>query len=408
MVWARGARIAGLLAVLVIAFATVHSSLPDVQQVVTALATAHPWFLVLAVVAELASLRHFALQQRRLLAGFGVGLSLPRAFAVTISRSAISFSLPAGSAASAAFAFRQFRIAGATRRAAGGVTVLSGVLSAVALGIMYLIVMVLPPTAAGPTRSGLFVLATVSIAMIVFVIDWRMSRRLYVPLDVADDPDPPGAGTLARATAATRRAVTHLRELPPQAWGLSLVHATINWTTDFACLAATAAAFDLDISLTRLATVYVTVQLVRQIPLTPGGMGVIEVALLAGLVSAGSGQASAAAAVLVYRLLSCWVIIPTGALAYAVLRRRSTVPVGATIGPAHAPAVTIDRASNLAGPTAIERPTPIERLTTIEPAMVDRPTPLDRLTTVDGAAPIERAGAPAAATGCPAARFCAR
>jgi len=102
---------------------------------------------------------------------------------------------------------------------------------------------------------------------------------------------------------------------------LSSIHATVNWGLDFACLAATAAAFDIDISLVRLATVYLTVQLVRQIPLSPGGIGVVEVALLAGLVSAGAEQGPAAAAMLVYRLLSCWVIIPMGLLAYTALRR---------------------------------------------------------------------------------------
>ncbi|GAB3851455.1 flippase-like domain-containing protein [Dactylosporangium cerinum] len=83
------------------------------------------------------------------------------------------------------------------------------------------------------------------------------------------------------------------------------------------------AAFGIDVSLIGLATVYLTVQLVRQVPISPGGIGVVEVALLAGLVSAGAGHDAAAAAMLVYRLLSCWIIIPLGALTYATLRRRT-------------------------------------------------------------------------------------
>jgi hypothetical protein len=70
-----------------------------------------------------------------------------------------------------------------------------------------------------------------------------------------------------------------------------------------------------------LGAVYLTVQIVRQIPLTPGGIGVIELSLLAGLVSAGAGEAAAAATVLVYRLLSCWLIIPVGLLCWTLLRR---------------------------------------------------------------------------------------
>jgi len=118
-----------------------------------------------------------------------------------------------------------------------------------------------------------------------------------------------------------------VRDLPPGSWTLSLLHAGVNWATDFACLAAVAAAFDLHVSVARLATVYLSVQLVRQIPLTPGGTGVIEVALLAGLVSAGSPEGAAAATVLLYRLISCWAIIPIGGLTYAVMRRRTAAPV---------------------------------------------------------------------------------
>src|SRR5690348_10911238 len=115
----RVLRVAGLLLVLVVAGVTLRDDLPDPAQTLDTLASAHPWWLVLAAAAELTSLRHFALQQRRLLAGFGVSMSVPRAFAVTFTRSAISFSLPAGSAVSAGFAFRQFRTAGASRRTAG-------------------------------------------------------------------------------------------------------------------------------------------------------------------------------------------------------------------------------------------------------------------------------------------------
>jgi lysylphosphatidylglycerol synthase-like protein len=70
--------------------------------------------------------------------------------------------------------------------------------------------------------------------------------------------------------------------------------------------------------LASIATVYLAVQVVRQVPLTPGGIGVIEVSLLAGLVSAGAAQVTAAGAVLAYRLLSCWFIIPAGWLAWAL------------------------------------------------------------------------------------------
>ena len=57
-------------------------------------------------------------------------------------------------------------------------------------------------------------------------------------------------------------------------------------------------------------------QLVRQIPATPGRIGVIEASLILALGAAGAGQAPAAAAVLIYRLLSCWTVLPIGLLCW--------------------------------------------------------------------------------------------
>jgi uncharacterized membrane protein YbhN (UPF0104 family) len=311
----RHVRLGLLILLAVVAVATLRSKLPDPAQVWAALRGAHGWLLFLAVAAELASLRHFALQQRRLLAGFGVGMSLPRALAVTVSRTAMSSSLPGGSAISAAYAFRQFRTAGATQPMAGGVTVLSGLLSGVALALGYGVVMVVPIGGVASRASTLALVVTVLVvALAVFAVDARMSRVTYAPVE------PLGTGL--------RAAVAGLRRLPPRTWSLSLLHALVNWATDFACLAAVAAALDLNVNVGRLATVYLGVQLARQVPLTPGGLGVVEVALLAALVSAGGAHGSAAAVVLIYRLISCWAIIPVGWLAYAVLRARSGRPIG--------------------------------------------------------------------------------
>jgi putative heme transporter len=326
----RALRIAALLVVLGVAVFTLKDKLPDPVQIAATIASASPWWLVLAAAAEMTSLRHFALQQRRLLAGFGVRMSVPRAVAVTFTRSAISFSLPAGSAMSAGFAFRQFRTAGASRRTAGAVAVLSSVLSGVALILMYGAVVLIPRGGAtGNAHTLVLVLGLLVIASVVFGLDFLLSRGGAPPPPDHDHPEDeeqsaPRPGLLARGRASVARIAADLRRLPPRSWVLSLTHATVNWGLDFACLAATAAAFGIDVSLVRLATVYLTVQLVRQVPISPGGIGVVEVALLAGLVSAGAGHDAAAAAMLVYRLLSCWIIIPLGALTYATLRRRTT------------------------------------------------------------------------------------
>lgn len=58
------------------------------------------------------------------------------------------------------------------------------------------------------------------------------------------------------------------------------------------------------------------VRLLSALPITPGGLGVVELGLTASLVAAGGEEARVVAAVLVYRLLTFVLPIPVGALSY--------------------------------------------------------------------------------------------
>jgi membrane-associated phospholipid phosphatase len=67
--------------------------------------------------------------------------------------------------------------------------------------------------------------------------------------------------------------------------------------------------------------VFAFARLVTAIPLTPGGVGVVELALIAGLIRAGGEGAHVVAAVLLYRLLTYVLPIVVGAGCYAFWRR---------------------------------------------------------------------------------------
>jgi uncharacterized protein (TIRG00374 family) len=70
---------------------------------------------------------------------------------------------------------------------------------------------------------------------------------------------------------------------------------------------------------------YVAAQLLAQIPITPGGIGVVEAGLTATLVLAGVGAGDAAVATLAYRLVSYWLMLPAGLVAWVIHRRRLAV-----------------------------------------------------------------------------------
>jgi uncharacterized protein (TIRG00374 family) len=108
--------------------------------------------------------------------------------------------------------------------------------------------------------------------------------------------------------------------VPAHHWTATIAAAVANWSLDVACLVAVARACDLGIGYPEIAGVYLAVQIVRQIPVTPGGLGLIETSLLTGLVAAGAAQPAAAAVVLGYRLISFWLILPVGLATYPGLR----------------------------------------------------------------------------------------
>jgi uncharacterized protein (TIRG00374 family) len=62
-------------------------------------------------------------------------------------------------------------------------------------------------------------------------------------------------------------------------------------------------------------------RLLTAIPITPGGLGVVEVALITGLAAAGGARAEVAAAVLLFRGLTYVVPIPLGLATYLYYKR---------------------------------------------------------------------------------------
>jgi uncharacterized protein (TIRG00374 family) len=75
------------------------------------------------------------------------------------------------------------------------------------------------------------------------------------------------------------------------------------------------------VSLAEALAVFAFARLLTAIPFTPGGLGVIELALITGLAAAGGARAEVAAAVLIFRALTYVLPIPIGLATYVFWRR---------------------------------------------------------------------------------------
>ena len=88
-----------------------------------------------------------------------------------------------------------------------------------------------------------------------------------------------------------------------------------------AVLYASVAAFGGSMSIALVAVVYLAGATIGQAAPTPGGLGAVEAALVAGLTAAGLDAGTAVSAVLLYRLITFWLPTVPGYWAFTKLTR---------------------------------------------------------------------------------------
>jgi hypothetical protein len=289
-------------------------------------------YVGVASVAEGGSYVAFALVQRRLLRAGDVSIGLSRLTAITLASTAIANSMPAGPVVSSVFAFRQYRRGGAAPALAGWTLGAVFVSAAVTLAV----VAATGVAIAGAEGAGLDLIGVTAGVLVaalalgvLFVqrraIVWavtgtiRTSRRwLRWP---GDDAEALIEDFLLRLTTVT---LTAASVAAVAGWGLA------NWLLDCGCLALSFLAVGVGVPWKGLLLAYGAGQLAANLPITPGGLGVVEGSLTIALTQFGGAGASTVAAVLLYRILSFWIGLPVGWGTWAGLawsdRRAGPVP----------------------------------------------------------------------------------
>ena len=128
------------------------------------------------------------------------------------------------------------------------------------------------------------------------------------------------AGRPARALA--RPARPRPPRARPRAGGRRWPARAGRWLFDWLTLLTALAAVGQHPRPTLVLLAFCAAQLLAQIPITPGGLGVVEAGLTGFLVLIGVPASAAAVAMLAYRLVSYWLALPAGGAAYLYHRRR--------------------------------------------------------------------------------------
>jgi uncharacterized protein (TIRG00374 family) len=128
-----------------------------------------------------------------------------------------------------------------------------------------------------------------------------------------------------RIEQATRAASGQLRQLLADRPTLraSATWAAGNWALDAASLWVFLAAYGHLLNPDGLLVAYGIANLVAIVPVSPGGLGIIEAVLIPSLVGFGTPRAVAVLGVVSWRLFNFWAPIPTAGICYLSLRTRN-------------------------------------------------------------------------------------
>jgi uncharacterized protein (TIRG00374 family) len=303
----------------------------------------HPhWsWIAVAVVLEAGSMTTFAMMQGRLLRVGGACVRRGSMLATTLAANALSVSVPiVGSQLGAAFAYKRFRKFGADSSLAGWTFVIGGLVSS--LGAVVII-------AVGGAVSGNIDIAGLA-ALTVFCLTltalmslgpWRdgvrrVTTRLVIPIVRCASRF--NAEAIGDPSTFVKCWVDRFHSIRPSKaeWGKVGVLGISNWLTDCGVLAASILALGAAVPWRPLLLIYGLATLIGSLGLTPGGIGLVEGTLCLGLVGAGVPAALALSAVLLYRLVSFWLVGATGWLVFGYLRLRNREPTASPGTGAHA------------------------------------------------------------------------
>lgn len=321
-----------VLVLLAIAW-VLKSKLPFLRNGLSVAAQAHPTWIALGIAGAFAALAAMAAVMVVLLRAGGVKVPLRKALNLVLAANAWSATMPGGQAFAALFSFNTMTSWGATKLLATWQIVVSGAISTVWLVGLALTAMFL----AG-ADGNLTTLAITGTGMVLLsaALYWAMRHphqvaKLITPVLKRIGKDPQKSITTADDVAAIK--------LTPTQFAAGATCSLFNWLLDIAVLycsihavitATTTTVISTTntttatptttaaISLAGVAIAFVTAKVAGTIQTTPGGLGPVEAALTATLVTGGLPAATAVAATIIYRLITLFLTTAAGWLVWFV------------------------------------------------------------------------------------------
>jgi uncharacterized protein (TIRG00374 family) len=317
----RGALL--LILVLVIEYLVVPE-LVGASKDLYLLGTINAGWVAAGVLLEGISLFCYAVLTRVMLPHGSFKPSLSRLFRIDLSAAAVAHVVPAGTLGTAALGYKLFTAEGISGNDATVMMAAKGIGSTVVLNVLLWVSLVISIPLAGfqPIYATVAIIGTIVLALVgllMFGVTRGAGFASRVLRAVGDKvPGLSGERVEQAVLEASRSFALLARDKRVMAW--ALLWASLNWMLDAASLWCFVAAFGHRANPVELFAAYGIANVAGAIPLTPGGLGVVDSITPLLLVGFGVTRSVATLGVLGWRMVNFWLPIPTGAASFVSLK----------------------------------------------------------------------------------------
>lgn len=297
--------------------------LPQFVEAASELRNLNPFLLVAGFALEILALYFYSLLTRAALGDAAAPLSGMRMFRIQLSTRALTNVVPGGNAAGSALGYRLLTLSGIKGPDAGFALATAGIGSAVVLNLVFWVGLIVsvPRRGVNPIYGSAALMGIIVIGIAAFLVIGIMegqgrSERVirWVARRLRMDED--------RLASALHRIAERLEELISDRALLKrvVIFALLNWLIDAAALWVFLRAFGGSLEVDALIVAFGLANLLAAIPITPGGLGYVDLTYVTVLVGFGLTRNTATLGVAAYRFAQFFFPIFLGALAYASLR----------------------------------------------------------------------------------------
>ena len=282
-------------------------------------------FIVAGVLLEAAAIVAYAQLTRQVLPKPGRP-GLWKTLRIDLATLAVSHLVPGGAAAGGTLGYRLLEHSGVEGGDAAFALATQGIGSAVVLNVLLWIALVISiplrgfdPLYGTAAIAGALLIGGFSLLILLLTKgEVRAARILRMCARRLPFLEEETVHLLVHRLASRLRTLLADRSLLYSAVGW----AAANWILDAASLWVFVWAFGSRVGVDALLVSYGLANVLAAIPLTPGGLGVVEAVLTSTLVGFGTTRGVAILGVISWRLVNFWLPIPVGGVAYLSLRVR--------------------------------------------------------------------------------------